>query len=47
LKPCRALFVCTSCGLTFTEGDQEGEHQTRWLQFFRNEILGSQSSVKT
>jgi hypothetical protein len=28
LKPCRALFVCTSCGLTFTEGDQECENET-------------------
>jgi hypothetical protein len=28
LKPCRALFVCTSCGLSFAEGDRERGHET-------------------
>jgi hypothetical protein len=35
LKPCRALFVCTSCGLTFAEGDQEGAHKDGRTKRFR------------
>jgi hypothetical protein len=34
-KPCRALFVCTSCGLTFPECDQQDEGKTSRFEPFK------------
>jgi hypothetical protein len=32
LKPCRALFVCTSCGQTFLENGEGPKQKGGWLR---------------